>query len=324
MASLANRMWSEIDGLSKKINNYGKGRIISGLSPREVLSADGVIPDFAFDNPGKLDYIHRQTEDSDIYFIRNLSENAYSGKCRFRSMDRFPELWDPSVGSQLKISEFAESDRSISLHMELDPGESLFVVFANNRDLEEQYSDLRKLSERTIIGPWNITFPEGWGAPPNVVFESLISWTESDITGIKYFSGTAAYHKTISISEEEIKGAGKAEIDLGEIYDVAEVFVNGKTAGVIWKKPYIVDISELVVTGNNEIKVEIVNQWVNRLTGDMLSNPEDRYCKTNQPYITSDDQGYDNWTEDSDETFSLKTSGLLGPVRLIFSGNGSN
>jgi len=325
LALLANRMWSEIDGLSKKINNYGKGRIISGLSPREVLSADGVIPDFAFDNPGKLDYIHRQTEDSDIYFIRNLSEITYSGKCQFRSIDRFPELWDPSDGTQLKISEFTEEDETTTLDLEMHPDASVFIVFSrNNRDLEEAIFINEEQRYMNIGGPWNLTFPEGWGAPPDVVFESLISWTESDNTGIKYFSGTAAYHNIISVSEEEIEGSGKVELDLGEIHDVAEVFVNGKTAGIIWKKPYKVDISELVMAGNNEIKVEIVNQWVNRLTGDLNSDPEDRYCKTNQPYITSDDQGYDNWTEDSDETFRLKTSGLLGPVRLMFSEKGSN
>jgi len=61
-----------------------------------------------------------------------------------------------------------------------------------------------------------------------------------------------------------------------------------------------------------------VNQWVNRLTGDMQSDPEDRFCRTNQPYITRDDMGYDNWAEGGDETFRLKASGLMGKVELLF------
>jgi hypothetical protein len=62
-----------------------------------------------------------------------------------------------------------------------------------------------------------------------------------------------------------------------------------------------------------------VNQWVNRLTGDMLSDPRDRFCRTNQPFITKDDMGYDNWAEGGDGTFRLKVSGILGPVKLIYS-----
>ena len=121
------------------------------------------------------------------------------------------------------------------------------------------------------------------------------------------------------MKEEDITNITRIELDLGEIADVAEVFLNGKSAGILWKKPYKLNITELVKSGENDLKIEVVNQWVNRLTGDMNSAPEDRFCKTNQPYKRSDDQGYDNWIEDSDETFRLKTSGLLGPARLVFS-----
>jgi hypothetical protein len=31
--------------------------------------------------------------------------------------------------------------------------------------------------------------------------------------------------------------------------------------------------------------------------------------------------GYDNWAEGGDETFRLKISGLLGPVKLLYSSN---
>ena len=99
-------------------------------------------------------------------------------------------------------------------------------------------------------------------------------------------------------------------LDLGELRDVAEVFINGKSAGILWKKPYSVDISQLVQPGINELKVEIVNLWINRLTGDMLLDPKDRFCKTNQPYMKSE-----VWPG-GDEPFRLQTAGLLGPVTL--------
>jgi len=100
-------------------------------------------------------------------------------------------------------------------------------------------------------------------------------------------------------------------IDLGEVHDVAEVFINGKSAGILWKKPFQTDISQLLKTGENDLKIEIVNLWVNRMTGDMLSDPEDRYCRTNKSYMKSE-----VWPG-GDEPFRIQTAGLLGPVTLI-------
>lgn len=138
----------------------------------------------------------------------------------------------------------------------------------------------------------------------------MISWTESNIPGIKYFSGTAVYQNSFKVAD----GAANKPImlNLGEVRDLAEIFVNGKSAGILWKKPYEADISHLVKTGDNELKIEIVNLWVNRLTGDMLLDPKDWFCKTNQSFMTSE-----VWPG-GDEPFRLQTAGLLGPVTVVY------
>jgi hypothetical protein len=154
-----------------------------------------------------------------------------------------------------------------------------------------------------------VNFPPNWGAPPSIVFDRLISWTESEDSGIKYFSGTATYQNSFKLDAGSVKK--KMILDLGEVRDVAEVFINGKSAGILWKKPYQAEISQLVKTGENDLKIEIVNLWVNRMTGDMLSDPKDRYCKTNQSFMKSE-----VWPG-GDEPFKLQTAGLLGPVILL-------
>ena len=309
LAELANKMWE---------GNGDSGKIISELTPREVLSSKGIQADFSLEQPSVLDYIHRKNSESDIYFVRNKSDKDYSGECSFRVNDMYPELWDPSTGKQLRVEGFIKEDGRINLNLDLEAGASIFVVFNEKRSSNpvnsKKSSGEGKIS--AIEGSWRITFPDGWGAPAEAIFDKLISWTDSDIDGIKYFSGTANYHKTISIEEEDFKNNAKIELSLGEVGDVAEVFLNGKSAGILWKEPFKIDITELVQTGENELTIEIVNQWVNRLTGDMLLDPEDRFCRTNQPYITSDDMGNDNWVGNSDETFRLKRSGLLGPVQI--------
>jgi len=322
LSQIVDRMWEGIDGKNKMINNYGKGRVIYGLTAKEVLSTEGIDPDFIHEYPSGLDFIHRQSGESDIYFIRNTSGKFYSGDCSFRITGKYPELWDPSTGNQVRLEEFIDENGRISMNLDLESGASVFVVFTGNKRSISVISKKTSGADKSTIidGNWRVTFPEGWGAPAEASFDRLISWTESDNEGIKYFSGTACYHKTISIQEVDIHNT-RIELSLGEVCDVAEVYLNGKSAGILWKMPYNLDITELVQTGENDLKIEVVNQWVNRLTGDMLSDPGDRFCRTNQPYITRDDMGYDNWVEGGDETFRLKTSGLLGPVKLIYSSN---
>ena len=103
-------------------------------------------------------------------------------------------------------------------------------------------------------------------------------------------------------------------LDLGEMRDVAEVFVNGKSAGILWAKPFSVDISALVRGGENKLRVEVVNMWVNRLVGDKISAASGgkTYCRTNHYYM-----GSEIWPG-GDEPYRIQTSGLLGPVRISF------
>lgn len=320
LSETAKMMWDGGEGEDGFINRYGKGRVISGISAREVLESDLVGMDFHSEDMEALDYIHRRSAATDIYFIRNLSEDNYSGICEFRISGMYPELWDPSTGEQYSIKEYTQKDGTTSLSLNLYPGESVFIVFTGTkRNIADANSNLDiKANAETIEGPWKVTFPEGWGAPDEAVFDNLISWTGSEVDGIKYFSGTATYHKSIIIKKSNLDSSRKIIIDLGEIYDLAEVYINNKSAGILWKKPWHLDIKDLLKAGENELRIEVVNQWVNRLTGDMLSDPADRFCRTNQPYITRDDDGFDNWAEGGDETFRLQDSGLLGPVNIIY------
>jgi hypothetical protein len=319
IAEVAGLMWKGSENPGAKINNYGKGTVVFGMGTREFLEMNDIGPDFSY-NPGNaLDFIHRRTGDSEIYFIRNQSGKPWSGRCYFRgNTGKFPEIWDPSTGIQTRIKNYQEDANLTLINLSLEAWESLFVVFTNKqRSLPQPYEFTKIATVLTKLDKnWTIAFPEGWGAPKEAFVDSLYSWTESGDQGIRYFSGTATYQNSFSLKSSEIKNA-RIELDLGEVRDLAEVFINGKPAGILWKPPFRVDITPMVKPGRNELKIEVVNQWVNRLTGDMLAKPEDRFCRTNQPYITRDNQGSDNWAEGGDETFRLQVSGLLGPVRIV-------
>jgi alpha-L-rhamnosidase len=307
---LAAELWGTSDGQKIFEHTYGKGKIIWGIAPDQVLSKKSIEPDFSCTGTSPIDYIHRTTEMGEVYFLSNESEKTVNTIGKFRVKGKYPEIWDPSTGAISRVAAYTQAKLSTSFEIELPPHGSTFVVFNNTRRSKlAALTDLKKGAvETSIAGPWKVNFPANWGAPASVVFDQLISWTASENPGIKYFSGTAVYHNSFKLSD----GAGKKTIllNLGDLRDVAEVFVNGKSAGILWKKPYQVDISQLVQPGTNDLKIELVNLWINRLTGDMLLDPKDRFCQTNQSYMTSE-----VWPG-GDEPFRIQTAGLLGPVTL--------
>jgi len=167
-------------------------------------------------------------------------------------------------------------------------------------------------SPQFIKGSWNVEFDPKWGAPEKVVFPELISWTENDDQGIKYYSGKGTYTKTIAVQEDWIGDGKNICLDLGKVGEIAEVFINGKSAGIVWKPPFRTDITKLVKSGENDLKVEVFNLWINRLTGDAGLPENERFTKTN---IRSDGGSWlKNYTE-----WHVEPSGLFGPVRLLSS-----
>jgi hypothetical protein len=157
--------------------------------------------------------------------------------------------------------------------------------------------------DRVIEGAWEVSFDTAWRAPANAVFDRLISWTEHPAPGIKYYSGTAVYRCTFSMSDEMLEHY-RIYLDLGELHHLAEVRINGQSAGVWWKKPFAGDLSELLNIGENMLEISVVNLWPNRLVGDLFLPENQRLTKTNIVKFTKDSP--------------LLPSGLLGPVKLSF------
>lgn len=119
-----------------------------------------------------------------------------------------------------------------------------------------------------VGGPWSVRFAPGWGAPEQVSFDKLVSWSDRDEEGVRHFSGEAVYEKTFAVPAE-LKSAGRRlYLDLGEVQVMADVKLNGRSLGLLWKPPYLLDISDAARTGDNTLEVKVVNLWPNRMVGD--------------------------------------------------------
>jgi hypothetical protein len=194
---------------------------------------------------------------------------------------------------------------------------------ANGRAFRAEATNLPAPQE--ITGAWKLDFPPNWGAPPSVSLEKLISWTDHTNDGVRFFSGTASYEKEIEVSAERLTTGRELWLDLGAVENFAEVSLNDQNLGVLWKPPFVVNVTAAAKPGVNRLVVKVTNLWPNRLIGDEQLPPDcewngnqlkawPRWLLDGQPSPTDRlaFATWHHWTKDA----PLLESGLLGPVTL--------
>ncbi len=246
---------------------------------------------------------HRNIGDEqEIYWLDNRSVDPTSLVANFRVNGKKPELWDPITGAVKEVSYKMENGRTL-VDLNLDSWGTAFVVFLEDTK-KQMYTvpNIRETQIAELTGPWTVQFQENRNAPDRIVLDSLMSLTEHNNDGVKYFSGTATYSKKFSAPEK--KEIDKMVIDLGEVNNLAEVFLNGKSQGVVWKTPFKLTLkNDDLKIGENLLEVKVTNTWVNRLIGDAQPEVNEKITFTTMPFYRADSP--------------LLPSGLLGPVKLL-------
>jgi hypothetical protein len=285
----------------------GEGKVFNTDEAASALQEIGLEPDFVYDSPSedsKVVFIHRKLSNGGIYFLANQKDHEEEIEASFRISGYKAELWDPATGTISPASYEFDGNRT-DVTVPLDRFGSVLVVFRERTDVSSVSTPepAEQLIEQ-LGGPWQVAFQTERGAPASATFDELIDFRESSDLGIRYFSGIATYIKDVNVSEETID-QGDIIIDLGEVYNLAEVWVNGNLAGTAWKPPYQVNISDHVTVGSNEIEIKSVNTWVNRLIGDAQPGveEEEKVTLTTREFYRADTP--------------LVPSGLLGPVRIL-------
>jgi hypothetical protein len=548
LRQIADEVWGDLNGTTVTDRSYGKGRVFWGLPMATVLDKLGIKPDCAITSrsgDAPINFIHRRTEDAEIYFVANRRRRAGDVVCTFRVKDKQPELWNPETGEITPLNIYDKSGAGIRLPLQLSPAGSVFVVFRSpatarhfrsiakdnkpivntdsfaafqagrQRDVTNDFTisvwikpdldsylpakgdkshdvpnrslvisppegdtvygaghvscgllagrnlvavierdhlnwhtvistplpisgwvhvalvykagapsvyvdgklagqaeaagavvhpgvgDARErdgaeyfdgdmsdpelfkeaLSEeriRTLAaaaspgpieppavewaggrllfwqdgsytlqgaagkttlkisgigkpveipGPWQVSFPANFGAPPEVTLPELISLHRHSDPGVKYFSGTATYSKQVSLSPGAAAGDRRLFLDLGWVHVMAQVRLNGKDLGLQWKPPYRVDITNAARHGENKLEILVTNQWVNRLIGDEQLPTENEYGPDGaikvipewylqgKPKPPGERITFATWKHYNKDS-PLLVSGLVGPVRL--------
>jgi len=288
----------------------GKGRLFIGGTANDVLAALGVARDFEYTKPepdANLMFVHRKLADGDFYFVDNRDDRAEDVNAIFRVDGRAPDLWDAASGTTQPAS-YLIADGRTTVPLHLEPYGTMFVVFREpaktaSRTLPEEKGTVIAGGDDSLNKGWTVNFEPNRGAPETAQFDRLISWSESAEMGVKYFSGSATYTKTIVVPASAFSPGAHLWLDLGDVENIADVAVNGKYQGIVWKAPFRVDVTRAMVPGNNQIVVQVTNLWVNRLIGDQ------------QPWALKKYTFADFTPYKADSP--LLPSGLLGPVRLL-------
>jgi hypothetical protein len=306
--TLSDSLWGS-DLEEKGLRRIGDGYLLWGGKASDALYSAEIPKDLeltSFRTFPAIDYIHYSVENKDIYFVSNQSPEAQISKIKFRISGKQPEIWDPVTGKQWKAEAFEQEGGRTTIPLQFDPYGSLFVVFEKPIPADQQGSKKSNFPElieiSALSGPWSVSFDETWGGPPPVEFEELLDWTESGDDRIKFYSGEAVYTKSFKV--DEIERSGTYFLELGDVKDVgiAAVDLNGEFMGITWTPPFKMEITEAIEKGENQLKITVVNNWLNRLIGDKDKPMDERLTRTNIKIK-------DEW--------ELAPSGLLGPVRIM-------
>jgi hypothetical protein len=283
---------------------WGTPGVISGKPLRAVLQSMNIAPDFIAPEP--FDYIHRRDGTADIYFVRNPSAATVKGMLHFRVAGKQPEFWDAVTG-QIREAEGRAAGGGTEVELELPANGSMFVIFRHPvRAGRKPQVALRVVDGIAIDGPWKVDFQTGRGAPASVTLPALTSWTASPDAGVRYFSGNAKYSKRFSVAAGWRESGTRVRLDLGKLWAIGDIWLNGKPLGIVWTPPYAVDCTAALRDGENELVVEVTNTWFNRLVGDAKLPESQRITRTNTP-----GSGGKPWS-----ALEPIDSGLFGPVRI--------
>ncbi len=283
-------------------------------------------PDVTFSSAAaEIGAVHRHTDDAEIYFIANTSNQPKLVQAAFRVTGLQPEIWNPLDGSVNSVSGVGKSENSTTIALSLAPYGSTIVAFT-----KRHLSSTKAVpAGATVPQPLNLS--RGWtvrfgedGAP--IVMDKLTSWTT--LTNEINFSGVATYEKTIAVVPEMLNdtlslwldfGQGKPTLELGRaqgyragldapVREAAIVYVNGQRVGSVWCPPYSIDVTGKLKAGENQMRIEVANLAVNYMAGIKLPNYDYEGLV----------RKYGNRFQPQDlNLIRPLPSGLLGPVTLI-------
>ena len=324
--TIANELWNKKELVFTNIKDAIEKFAITPTSKIEIADSINLIK-----------CLHRTGKNASIYFVANLHKQAQAITLSFLETGMQPEIWNAENGTTKNAQIWKQENGRIFVKLTLNDFQSLFVVFRKlAKPVLHEYPNLITASPvliDSINKNWVVDFQPKLGARFKINYPELTDFSLNEDTRVKYFAGTAVYSKSIYVSSKTLSTNKALTIDFGQLNDIAAVKINGKSLGVMWYPPYVMDVSTALKAGNNTIEISVTNNWANRLIGDE-QEPADFEYGTNRGENGKAMKAYPDWflknqprPSQGRKAFSiwyyykkdskLEPAGLLGPVKLI-------
>jgi hypothetical protein len=265
----------------------------------------------------EIGFIHRKLSPGDLYFVANTSNEAKHVTAHFRDGARHAEMWDTFTGGITGLADPA------NIALDLVPYESRLIFFSNEAKPPQPEPARQETVLTDLSQQWKVAFGDT-GITSEM--DRLKSWTND--TRTEFFSGNAVYEKTLELRPNAIAQAARLFLNFGTatpetppsppgqhnmrayldppIREVAEVYVDGKRAGVVWRPPYRVDVTGFLRAGSNKLRIVVANTAINELAGQSLPDYRLLWARYGMRFVP----------QDMNDLHPLP-SGLLGPITLV-------
>ncbi|MDX2414444.1 MAG: hypothetical protein QNK33_04575, partial [Bacteroidales bacterium] len=230
--------------------------------------------------------------DSEILFFSNSHlENTQRTKLKIDDnicSGRSVWIWDPESGEKYPLA--LNSDNTFELN--LGPAQSMIIVFDNSRtDIAEALpSASNKLRE--LKGPWELEFIHCRGEKYNTLTLNTLR-DLSQLEEYKYFSGKIIYRTTLDMDSNIAD-----YMELTDVYDIAELSINGINCGCRWYGNRIFEIRNAIKPGKNNVEITVITLMGNYMKS-LTENPNAQY-----------------WTNEKRKNQDITALGLAGRVVL--------
>ena len=246
---------------------YGKGAVAKSADRTEKmlhLLREKRQPDACIGpKTAAAGYLHHKVGEEDFYFLANISEKTEVVSVAFSQMGQEFCVYDCVTARPRGVKAVTAQNQGITVELELKAFDSVLVVFGKGRCY------LKEVREQTTgileVKGWTLTALE---RKVRLDMETPVFWQK--FPELRDFCGKGSYKAVFELSQLDQE---KVYLQLEGLADTARVFVNEKPAGIIWKRPWKLDITDTVISGKNQIRLVCTGPLINSVL-DPSQEPE--------------------------------------------------
>lgn len=306
---LAGLSFSTVQSVKKAA--VGKGFFLTGDNMEALMKEAKITRERLVDKG--LQYNRRSYAGGHYYFVSNPTKSLITEWVPLQSAEKNMVLFNPMTATN-GMAKTRVTNGTVEAYLQLQPGESCMLQTSTKAITGASYPYYKTSGTTdTIKGNWSIKFVSGGPVLPVLTEKvTLRSWTDMPGEALGKFSGTARY--SIQFKRPASKASAYL-LDLGNVQETAEVWLNGKKLQTLIGPYFNLTINAGLMQQQNKLEVVVTNGMPNRVL-DLEKNGVQwkKFYNTNFPSRLPQNRGADGLF--TAIKWQPKASGLIGPVTI--------